>query len=430
MNDVSLAYRQLLERIYALGRFGMTPGLERIRPLLRNLGNPQDAFRAIHVAGTNGKGSTASFLAAILQAAGQRVGLFTSPHLTSFSERFRVDAAEISEEQLVVLAERVLAVAPPATTFFEVATALACLYFAEAGVALAVLEVGLGGRYDATNAVDGCLAIITPIALDHCQYLGDTVAAIAAEKAGIIRPGRPVVSAQQEPAAAAVIRDRCRQDGAPLTFAGEGFSAVWEASGLTYHGLHVELSGLQPGIGGSYQATNAACALAAAELLVQAVGVTISPAAMAVGIAAARWPGRMELFPGPPRLLLDGAHNPAGAVALAHELRQLHYQRLWLVCGVMGDKDAAGILAALLPLATEAVAVTPAIDRALPATHLAAQIAAVGTDCRVGGTVAAGLALVGTLAAADDLVVVCGSLFVVGEARAILTGHRYEPIRG
>ncbi len=430
MSDASSAYRQLLERIYALGRFGMTPGLERIQPLLRNLGNPQDAFQAIHVAGTNGKGSTASFLAAILQAAGQRVGLFTSPHLTRFTERFRVDGLEISEGQLAQLAERVLAAAPPATTFFEVATALGCLHFAEAGVALALLEVGLGGRYDATNGVDGCLAVITPIALDHCQYLGDTVAAIAAEKAGIVRPGRPVVSALQEPTAAAVIRDRCRQVGAPLKIAGTDFSATWAASGLTYHGLTAELSGLQLGIGGSYQATNAACALAAAELLVESVGVPIPPAAMVAGIAAARWPGRMELFPGPPRLLLDGAHNPAGAAALAHELRQLHYQRLWLVCGVMGDKDAAGILTVLLPLVTEVVAVSPAIDRALPAKELAAQIVAAGTSCRVGGTVAAGLALAGTLAEAADLVVVCGSLFVVGEARALLTGSLYEPIRG
>lgn len=428
-NQIS-AYRQLLERIYALGRFGMTPGLERIRPLLHNLGNPQDAFQTIHIAGTNGKGSTASFLAAILQAAGQRVGLFTSPHLTQFTERYRVDGMDISEEQLGMLAERVLAVAPPATTFFEVATALACLSFAEAGVGLAVLEVGLGGRYDATNAVDGCLAVITPIALDHCQYLGDTVAAIAAEKAGIIRPGRSVVSALQEPAAAAVIQDLCRQIGAPLTVAGTDFSAVWEASALTYHGLTSELSGLQPGIGGTYQATNAACALAAAELLKESIGVMVPPVAMAAGIAAARWPGRMELFPGPPRLLLDGAHNPAGAAALAHELGQLYYQRLWLVCGVMGDKDAAGILAALLPLATEVIAVMPAIDRAMPAAALAAQIAAAGTPCRVGGTVGAGLALTGTLAEADDLVVVCGSLFVVGEARAILTGQCYEPIRG
>lgn len=430
MSGSATEYRELISRIYALGRFGMTPGLERIRPLLRNLGYPQDAFRSVHVAGTNGKGSTASFLAAILQVAGQQVGLFTSPHLVSFTERFRVNGSDIAEDNLAMLAERVLSAAEPQTTFFEVATALACLHFAESGVDLAVLEVGMGGRFDATNAVDGELAVITPISLDHCAYLGDTLAAIAGEKAGIIRRGRPVVAAAQGPEARQVLVDSCRDLGAPLYGEGLDFSAVWDGDSLAYRGLNTIVTGLKPGIGGRFQATNAALALAAAEVLATAAGIPITPEALRTGIAAARWPGRMELFPGPPRLLLDGAHNPAGALALAQELAQLPHGRLILVVGVMGDKDAAGILAPLLPLAAELIAVSPLVDRALAAAEMAAQVEAAGYHCRVGGTVAAGIDLAATLAEGDDLVVVCGSLFVVGEARAALTGTRYEPIRG
>jgi dihydrofolate synthase/folylpolyglutamate synthase len=419
----------VLAQIYGLGRFGMTPGLERITPLLHRLGDPQKSFAAIHVAGTNGKGSTASFLAAILEAAGHPTGLFSSPHLTRFTERFRVRGTEISAERLAALAERVLAVAPPATTFFEVATALACLHFAEERVRLAVLEVGMGGRYDATNAVDGVLAVITPIALDHCAYLGDTLAAIAGEKAGIIRPCRPVISAAQEQAVAEVIGARARLLAAPLSVAGRDFAARWEGDALAYRGLDTVLTGLSPGIGGRYQAANGACALAAAEQL-RRQDLPIPDAALRAGLAAARWPGRMEHFPGPPRLLLDGAHNPAGAAALATELQRLVFRRLFLVVGLMGDKDAAGILAPLLAVATDTITVAPALDRALAADDLATQIRVSGFPCRVGGSVADGLALARSVAHEGDLVVVCGSLFVVGEARAALLGGPYEPIRG
>lgn len=424
-----MTYREILAYLYGLGRFGMKPGLERITATLAVLGNPQERFPIVQVAGTNGKGSTAAFLTAIMTAAGLRTGFFSSPHLVDFTERFRIGDAEIAAERVKELAVRVRSAAPPEATFFEIVTAMAYQYYAEERVDLAVMETGMGGRWDATNAAAGILSVITPVSLDHSQYLGDTVAAIAAEKAGIIKPGRPVVSARQEPAASRVIEARCRELASPLYLAGEAFSAAWTDSGLDYSGLDMTMTALAPGIGGRYQAENAACALAAAELLRER-GLVIPPEAMRDGIARARWPGRMELFPGTPPILLDGAHNPAGARALADSLEAYGRERLFLVIGVMGDKELAGLLDPLIPLAAHVYAVAPALERSLPILELADACRARGAQVTAAGTVADGLAKARAAAGPGDLVVVCGSLFTVGEARAHLTGKTFEPFRG
>ena len=424
-----MTYRETLAYLYGLSRFGIKPGLERIRALLQALGNPQERVRFVHVAGTNGKGSTAAFLASILRAGGYRTGLFTSPHLVRFTERIRIDGAEIGEAAVISLVARTIAAAPPGATFFEIVTAIAYLHFTEQGVELAVVEVGMGGRYDATNAGDGLLAIITPVSLDHCEYLGDTLAAIAAEKAGIIRPGRPVVLGPQPGEAAAVLAEAGRSAGSPVYRGGMDFLGSWEGAGLQYRGLRRELAGLAPGIGGRYQAENAAVALAAAELLADN-GFPLAEEALRAGLAAARWPGRMELFAGEPRILLDGAHNPAGATALAASLVVVPRRRLILVVGVMGDKDWPGILAPLLPLAQQLVAVEPALERACPAAELAAFAVSRGVPGVAAGSVAQGLAWARDEAGNDDLILVCGSLYTVGEARAVLTEVTFEACRG
>uniref|UniRef100_A0A831U6J7 Dihydrofolate synthase/folylpolyglutamate synthase n=1 Tax=Geobacter metallireducens TaxID=28232 RepID=A0A831U6J7_GEOME len=423
-----MTYEETLNHIYSLRRFGIRPGLGRIAALLERLGNPQERLQVVHVAGTNGKGSTAAFLASIMTAAGRRAGLFTSPHLTSFTERIRIDGTEIAEEAVCRLAERVMAAAPEGTTFFEMVTAMALLHFAGEQVDIAILEAGMGGGSDATSAAAGILSVITPVALDHCQWLGDSLAAIAREKAGIIRPGRPVVLAEQPAEVLAVMGERCMDLNSPLVRFGSDFSASWGMNGLDYRGLERVLAGLTPGIGGRYQAVNAATALAAAELL--AAGRPLGDETLRRGIAEARWPGRMEYFAGPPRIILDGAHNPAGAEALADSLAEVPRRRLIVVAGIMGDKDAGGILAPLLPLAAEVVAVTPTVERGLPAAELAALCRREGWSAAVGGTVSVGLTLARNMAEPDDLILVCGSLFTVGEARAALLSRRFEPFRG
>lgn len=425
----TMTYQEILSHIYGLGRFGMKPGLERICSLLKALSNPQDRLRVIHVAGTNGKGSTAAFLSAILTAAGHRVGLFTSPHLLAFSERIRINGREIPEPDVVSCAERVLSAAPPGTTFFEIVTAMAYLHFAEHGVGPAIMEVGMGGRLDATNAASGILSLISPVALDHCEHLGNDISRITREKAGVIKAGRPVAIAPQHPDALENIAATCSDLGSPLFRDGVDFAAEWESDGLAYRGLDLHLKGLRPGIPGTYQKTNAALALCASELLHRG-GLAVSESAARQGIEQAFWPGRMEMFPGPPRVLLDGAHNPAGAQALAGALGDVPREGLILVIGVAGDKDVEGILAPLLPGADRIIAVCPEIPRGLPCRELSERCRALGRRAEKGGGVAAGLNMAFSLASARDLILVCGSLFTVGEARARLLSRTFEPFRG
>ena len=424
-----MTYAETLSHIYALGRFGIKPGLDRISRLLGALGNPQDAFAAVHVVGTNGKGSTASCLSSILSAGGYRTGLFTSPHLISFTERMRVDGREIGEDAVARLAERVMAAAPKESTFFEIVTALAALHFAEEGVEIAVFEAGMGGRLDATNALNGLLCVVTPVSLDHVDYLGRGIAEIAAEKVGICKPGTPIVSASQPSEAARVIASHARDLASPLHLCTEEFDAVWQEGRLCYRGLALSLDRLKSGLAGRYQSGNAALALAAAELLGGA-GFPVDRLALIRGVERACWPGRMELFPGPPRVLLDGAHNPAGAEALAEALAEIPRDRLLMVLGVMGDKELSGILSPLLPLADTVYAVAPAIERALPAAQLAALCYGAKARVEEAGSVPRGIDRARRGAGTDDLIVICGSLFTVGEARSILLARNFEPFRG
>ena len=424
-----MTFSEIREGLFSRGRFGIRPGLETIRQILDRLDNPERQFPIIHIAGTNGKGSTAAFLASILHEGGYRTGLFTSPHLISYTERFRINGSEITEEALVSLAERVLAVAPVEATFFEVTTALAFLYFAGQPVDLAVMEVGMGGRLDATNAVTGILSVITPVSLDHCRYLGGTIREIAGEKAGVIDGRGPVVCSTQDSEAHKVIAERCAMTGAPLYRCGREFRAEWRREGLFYHGLKSSVTGITPGIPGDYQRDNAACALAAAELLMEQ-GFPLELSSLSRGIDAASWPGRMELFPGPPRLLLDGAHNPAGVAALLASLAMIRRERLFLVTGVMADKDRGGVLGPLLSLADEEITVTVDLPQATPAAELADFCSARGARAVAAGSVAQGLAAASDRAGRDDLILVTGSLYLVGEARGVLLDQQSHPFQG
>ncbi len=419
-----------LEKLYARRRFGIRPGIDRVRCILERLGHPEHAFRSIHVVGTNGKGSTSAFLSSILGSAGYRAALFTSPHLISFTERFRINGREIAAERLMPLLDTVLAQAPAEATFFEIVTALAALCFAEEHVDIAVMEAGMGGRSDASAAIPGILTVITPISLDHGDYLGATLAEIAAEKAGIAEPGTPIVTARQTPEVHGVIQKRAAAGGNRTAVEGLDFTSAWGDGGtLDYRGIHATLSGITTGIPGRYQAGNAALALAAAEVL-DSIGIPVSRDALISGLGDAHWPGRMELIAGQPPILLDGAHNPAGGAALAAALEDHRYRRLLLVAGIMADKDSAGILAPLARKVHRAYAVTPAVERALDDTTLAGILVQLGVKAIACGDVANGIVSARQAAGEGDLILVCGSLFTVGEAKAWLTQTRFEGIRG
>src|SRR6185369_536247 len=331
-------YNETLAHIFSRGRFGMKPGLERVTELLSRLGDPQRNLKTVQIAGTNGKGSTGAFLSSIMTRAGYRTAFFSSPHLTSFSERFRINDVEIAEDLLNDAAQRVPRDAPEKATFFELVTAIALLCFAEERVDLAVIEAGMGGRSDATNIVQSLLSIITPISLDHCEYLGGTLSEIALEKAGIMKQGKPVVIAPQEGVLLKQLLSAAEESGSPAYAYGRDFHAEAGQRGVSYHAGSFSLPELKLSLKGRFQAENASSAIAAARLL-GAAGLQVTEDAIRKGVAAAVWPGRLELFEGPPRILLDGAHNPAGAVALRRSLADYRYDRLILVFGAMADKS-------------------------------------------------------------------------------------------
>ncbi|HIJ80192.1 MAG TPA: bifunctional folylpolyglutamate synthase/dihydrofolate synthase [Desulfuromonadales bacterium] len=421
----------VLDKLYARRRFGVKPGVDRVKLILGRLGNPEKGFSTIHVVGTNGKGSTAAFLSSLLIRSGLRTALFSSPHLLHFTERFRIDGNDCPADSVAASLDDVLAVAPDEATFFEITTALAALLFAREGCEYAVMEAGMGGWSDATAAFSGIMTIITPISLDHQEYLGATLTEIACEKAGIVEPGTPVISAHQHDDVLGQIERQCNRGGNALKLCDRDFSARWSGSGeLEYRGINFNLQHLKPGIPGRYQSENAALALAAAELL-GAVHQGINAATCAEGIRDASWPGRMELVSMVPPLLLDGAHNAAGAAALAEAL-QVEYagRRILLVTGVCADKDFGTLYAPLLPLVSDIFTVTPAVDRALDGRELAAFFDRSGWQSRFCGSLDGGISAARRASLPEDLILVCGSLFLVGEARALLADEPFEGVRG
>ncbi|ACY16255.1 bifunctional folylpolyglutamate synthase/dihydrofolate synthase [Haliangium ochraceum] len=416
--------QRLLSRLYAARRAGVVLGLERVHACLARLGHPERRMRVrVHIGGTNGKGSTAAFTEAIARAAGHRTGRFSSPHLHRFAERFVIDGAAVDDEALIAAGDAVAAAGGEQLTFFEQTTAMAMWLFAERGVEVGVIEVGLGGRLDATNAVSAEVAAVTGVAMDHQEYLGDTLAAIAAEKAGIFKPGqRVVVGRAGEREAVPWLVEAARAAGAAAV------TVVQEPSPAA---LALRLRG-------PHQRDNAACALAIVEHLAILGHLDDNPARWRQAVAETRLPGRLEQVA--PEVFVDGAHNPHAARALAASLDALPRPRV-LVLAMSRDKDQAGIAAALLP-AVDAVVVTAyEQERATPVAALAALVdeLAPALHCeRVPGAAAAvdrarellkrGL-LAGERPAGESggSVLVAGSLFLVGEARAHLLGEARDP---
>jgi len=434
------AYARALGRLAGLVRFGVIPGLERIAAVMEALGNPEAAVPALHVAGTNGKGSTAAMAAALLGAAGKRVGLYTSPHLCRVTERIRIGDEEIGRERFAALLDRVLA-APGGDrlTFFEALTAIAFLYFSEEEVEAAVIEVGLGGRLDATNLCHPFATVITSIGLDHTEVLGSTTRAIAVEKAGIVKDGVPLFVARCDRDARSAIEARARAHRAPVMFVEQEFGPdamdlmtgkpAWPALGLP----------------GAHQLGNSVLALMA---VMHAPDVAWSQVrGWKEALANVRWPGRLERFD---EVILDCAHNPDGAAALAAALPDVVTYPVTLLCGVLADKDAAGVLAPLLPLVARVVCTRPPSPRARPASELAALASRLAPSLAVlveeDPTAALALARwmpeekanklrVGQPGAAEKAnklrvgrVVCCGSIVLVGAVRALLTGEAVDPI--
>lgn len=431
-----MTYSACIQYLYGLQKHGIKLGLETMRDLVGRIGHPERQFRILHIGGTNGKGSTAAIAAAILQASGLRVGLYTSPHLVEFRERIRVNGEMIPEERMADLTERLRAAtsAEVDPTFFEATTALAFLYFAEARVDIAVLEVGLGGRFDATNVVDSLACAITTIALEHQEHLGHTEEAIAFEKAGIIKRAIPVVVGKIGPGPAGVIRQIARERNAPLWQLGQDFWVEGEGpEDFTYRGVGRSLEGLTCALAGHHQLENAACALALLEAAGQQ-GVKVEETAVRQGLRSVMWEGRLERIEQNPTILLDGAHNPAAAQVLAGYLDEFLAghpgARIILVLGMMRDKDHRGFVAPLEPRVSEVILTQAGVARS--ATMQELHQALMGWRLPIHEVPVPGEALLfaRARAASNDLICVTGSLMLLGDVKAAVRGCGLSPLRG
>ena len=399
-------------------------GLDRMRAALTELGHPERRVPAVHVAGTNGKGSTCAMVDAVLRAAGLRVGLYTSPHLLRFNERIRIGGRDIEDD---VLGERLLEVlrrAPTASelTYFELGTLAAFQHFAEERVDYAVLETGLGGRLDATATCLPRATAVTALALDHTELLGDSLTSIAREKAGIFRAGVPAVVAEQPEEAMAVLVGEAARVGAPLLRQGRDFTLAPHRGGLSYrHGAR-RLDGLQLGLAGEHQRQNAALAAALIDVL-RAEGASVPDAAVLAGLRDVRWPGRLEEIPGRPLVVLDGAHNPGGAEALRRALDGRYAgRRVHLVFAVMREKDVVPMLAHLLPRAASAILTRLDTPRGLPPESYLERARELLAEVEVAPGSALALERARARAAPEDIVLVAGSLYLLGEVKAHLAG--------
>jgi dihydrofolate synthase/folylpolyglutamate synthase len=413
--DATIAYLSALE-VSA----GWDLKLDRMQAALARRGHPEARWPAVHVAGTNGKGSTAAMLDAVLRAAGWRTGLYTSPHLVDFTERIRVGGRTIPRATVVERVARLrteLDAAGIALTHFEFATLLAFEWFADVGIDVGVIEVGLGGRLDATNLVCPVATAITSIGIDHVEYLGHDVAAIAGEKAGILKPGVPLALGAVPPEAERVIRARAAAVGAPVLRAGTDAVLEGADGGLVFRGPGARWDGLRLGLRGAFQRANATVALLALAAARDRFPCPV--AAVRDGLADVRWPGRLAVVGDRPLLVLDGAHNADGIATLVRELPAVVRGRpVDLVFAVMADKDWTAMLAPLLPCVRRAVVTRVGRRGAVPAAIAAAVAGRVPVDAVDDPRAALGVAL--ARAEADAAVLVTGSLFLVGEAYAEL----------
>lgn len=397
-------YQEVIEKIENSRRFGNLPGVEVTKRMLAALGNPQEGLAFIHVAGTNGKGSTCAFLTNILTKAGMKCGCFTSPHLIHFEERITVDQQMIPKEAVTRLGNELLSIDFGVTpTMFDYCLVMAVLYFKECGCDVAVMETGLGGRLDSTNALGNPnVAVITRIGYDHMAILGNTLTEIASEKAGILKDGVPAVFAPQKEEALAVLRKHpgtlvSREDMEKVAF-------------------------MKPGLMGAYQLENGAAAMLAAQKFLSQIGFDEerADAAIEAGIHTAIWKGRMEILSREPYLMVDGAHNSNGIHALKTSLMKLYPdEKFHFVMGVMADKDYEKMIEELLPLAIDFVTVTPESSRALQAESLAEKIRSQGIPARSMASVADVL----TLPRVGEKTIALGSLYFIGELEELYYGN-------
>lgn len=427
-----MRFDEALEYIHNTLKFGMKMGLENVSYLLRLLGNPHKRLRCIHIAGTNGKGSVAAMTSSILSEAGYKVGLFISPYLEDFCERIQINGVPISKNDVARITEliktkvdQMISESHSHPTEFEIVTAIGMYYFAEQNVDYAVIEVGLGGRLDATNVIDPLISVITSVDYDHKEILGDTLSQIAYEKAGIIKKRRPVIVYPQQQEAMNVIRQVCLERNSPLIEVSNDdvmlVNDSLDGQYFDYHKGQWNFDSLFIPLLGNHQLLNAATSIAAVITLREYYYINISDKAIRSGLSKTKWPGRLELVHRMPYVLLDGAHNPQGAHSLAMALN--HYfpnKRIIMVLGILKDKEIEKILSELIPLASYIIMTKPDSPRAASPDELLSIAKEKNVDNIAIEDIKQAVQTALSMANADDVVVISGSLYLVGKARTYL----------
>ncbi len=429
MEKKRLSYEEAVQYLYSLQKYGIKFGLSKTKNLLKAFGNPHRGQTYVHIGGTNGKGSVAAMVESMLRNSGLKVGFYSSPHLVRFTERFRLNGQEAGPEQVADLVREVRKVVDPREppTFFEFTTAMGLVHFAREKADISIMEVGMGGRLDATNVIRPLVSVITNISLEHQAFLGRSLIEVAGEKAGIIKRGIDLVTGATQPSVVGLFRQVCEKRRARLLMLGKDMWIRVRNSRLDYHGLRRSLRGLEVGLPGRYQFRNAALALAVIELL-QKKGFEISEEQMREGLKSVRWPGRMHIMSRNPLLILDGAHNPAAASNLVKSInRDFSYRRLILVLGVMADKDIAKIVREIVPVADYAIFTRPEYHRAATPETLMQRAAPFMKAGEVVPVLSDALKRARGLGGPEDLILVTGSLFTVGEAMASIDPERYQP---
>lgn len=428
MKNDNKSYEKAVKNLYNLQKFGIKFGLSKTSNLLKALGNPHKGQKYIHIGGTNGKGSVASFIASVLEEAGLKVGLYSSPHLVRFTERFRINNEEITPEKAESLIHDLSSSFAPEEppTFFEATTAMAMTYFAQENTDIAIMEVGMGGRLDATNVITPLVSVITNISMEHQFFLGSRLLDIAGEKAGIIKEGIDLVTGATQPSVLNLFESITKEKKALFWRLGKDSRYRTAESGLHYYGLKRRFKGLQLGLKGSYQARNAALALTAIERL-EEKGMKISSQDIINGFGKTSWPGRMQIVAEEPTILLDGAHNPAAISALAGALKSgFKFRRMILVIGIMEDKEIGRLIRVIVPMADYVFYTRPVYYRAANPEILAAEAGPLGKPGQVVKTLTQALDKAREMADPQDLIVVTGSLFTVGEALTYFDPELYK----
>jgi dihydrofolate synthase/folylpolyglutamate synthase len=427
MKKNKISYGEAIQYLYSLQKYGIKFGLSKTSNLLKAFGNPHQGQKYIHIGGTNGKGSVSAMLESILIKSGMKVGFYSSPHLVRFTERFKINGKEIAPDKAAALVRDLRDMINPhhPPTFFEVTTAMALIYFAMEKTDISIMEVGMGGRLDATNVIRPVVSAITNISLEHQQFLGSRLIDIAGEKAGIIKRGVDLVTAATQPSVIRLFKSICEKSRAPFWRVGKDVNFRTMGKKLHYYGLKRRFMGLELNLKGRYQNRNAALALAVIEIL-ERKGFKISSHDITEGLKETTWPGRMHFVSRKPIIVLDGAHNPNAMKELAESIeRDFRYRSLILVIGIMSDKDIWKILKRIVPMADYVIYTNPDYYRSASPESLMNEASALHKPGKIVAKISDAIDIAKAMAKPDDMILITGSLFTVGEALTYFDPGKY-----